>query len=449
MIDLLAYILGKVGIDKTVASILATRGFQAFAGLISVLMIVHFFSPEEQGYYYTFLSLIALQSFLELGFYSVIINVASHEWSKLSTDKNRAVSGDETAMSRLKSLILFVLKWYSVIGALFVSAISIAGYIFLSRSGHENIDWETPWLVLVVFTGLNLCLGSMQFVLEGCNQVKSINLYRLTQHVASSLVAWTVIALGGKLWALPSIAMVNFAAFSIFLGLKYRHFFTSILAHEIKEKIDWKLEIWPMQWRIGIQGVFSYFLFSMFVPVMFHYHGAVVAGQMGLTLNLTSTIQGMALAWVQSKVPQFGIHIARNETGSLNFLWRQSVMFSLGFVACGSASLIGLLYGLGLYFPDLAVRFLPVLPSALFLGAVFFTQIIQCQAAYIRAHKCEKLVVPSVVASSLMGLTVWLLGSHYGAIGAATANVSVIIAVWIPLTTLIFVKFRKERQQAL
>jgi len=56
----------KAGLDRAVVLTLFTRAWQAIAGAISLLLIAKFFPPETQGFYYTFLSLLDLQIFIEL-----------------------------------------------------------------------------------------------------------------------------------------------------------------------------------------------------------------------------------------------------------------------------------------------------------------------------------------------------------------------------------------------
>jgi len=48
------------------------------------VVIARFLTPSEQGYYYTFNSLVALQIVFELGFSFVILQLAAHERAQLS-----------------------------------------------------------------------------------------------------------------------------------------------------------------------------------------------------------------------------------------------------------------------------------------------------------------------------------------------------------------------------
>ena len=45
------------------------------------------------------------------------------------------------------------------------------------------------------------------------------------------------------------------------------------------EKISWRKEVFPMQWKIALSFMSGYFVFQLFTPVLFHYQGAEVASQ--------------------------------------------------------------------------------------------------------------------------------------------------------------------------
>ena len=70
-------------IDRAVFVGLLNRMWSLIAGPISLVLIGFYFSPQVQGYYYTFATLLALQVFVELGIGAVIQQFASHEWAKL------------------------------------------------------------------------------------------------------------------------------------------------------------------------------------------------------------------------------------------------------------------------------------------------------------------------------------------------------------------------------
>ena len=88
------------------------RFWQLFTGPVTQLLIVFCFPATQQGYYYAFANLLAMQIFVELGLHVVIINVASHEWSGLELTAG-GVHGNEDQVSRLKSLAQTASRWYA------------------------------------------------------------------------------------------------------------------------------------------------------------------------------------------------------------------------------------------------------------------------------------------------------------------------------------------------
>ena len=69
----------RIGMDGAIAYSSAARVFQAFAGVISIFFIATFLTGEEQGFFYTFGSILAIQTFFELGFTGIMTQYVAHE----------------------------------------------------------------------------------------------------------------------------------------------------------------------------------------------------------------------------------------------------------------------------------------------------------------------------------------------------------------------------------
>src|SRR6202162_208341 len=83
-----------LGLDRAVGFTVLARFWGSSAGLVTVLLIARFLTPAEQGYYYTFGSLVAIQMIFELGFSFVILQLASHERAQLSISDDYRITGD-------------------------------------------------------------------------------------------------------------------------------------------------------------------------------------------------------------------------------------------------------------------------------------------------------------------------------------------------------------------
>ncbi len=199
-----------------------------------------------------------------------------------------------------------------------------------------------------------------------------------------------------------------------------------------------------MQWRLGIGGVFSYFAFFLFTPVLFKYHGADVAGRMGMTWVILTAIQSAALSWVQTKTPKFGMLIAAREYQELDSLFfRMTWRSVLAFLLAGGL-VLGMVTALNVWDFRLSERLLDPGTTAIFLLALLIYQIPYCQAAYVRAHKREPLLVANIIFSTSVGLAVWWFGSRYGARGAAWGYLAVVALYMLPHCSLIWWVCRKN-----
>src|SRR5271166_363256 len=109
------YWMRKVlGLDRAVGFTILARFWSSAAGLVTVALIARFLSLAEQGYYYTFGSLVAIQMIFELGFSFVILQMASHERAQLSISSEYQITGDAVAHARLASVIQKSVRWYSI-----------------------------------------------------------------------------------------------------------------------------------------------------------------------------------------------------------------------------------------------------------------------------------------------------------------------------------------------
>lgn len=437
----------SIALDKAVFFAILAKTWGIVATPVTFLLIARHLSPELQGFHYTFSSLLALQSFFELGFSLVITQFASHEWAHLHLNEAGIIAGEERSLSRLISLGRLVVKWYAVASTIFVITVGLAGYLFFNHASKVNISWEGPWFMLVFFVGLQLWILPIFSLLEGCHQIARVNLFRLISSFFMACSFWLVLSSGGNLWSSAISFGTAILTQLILLIFFYRKFFIPFFSHPTSAHMDWKNEIWPMQWRLGMSGLVNYFAFSLFNPVMFHYHGATVAGQMGMTIQAISSIGAVAYVWIQAKVPTMGNLVAQKKYPELDHLFFHISLISLGVILLGTGSFFALLRLLAMWHHPLADRFLPPLPTALFLAAAVFMQIAQCAAAYLRAHKQEPIVVMSVISSLLIGLFVWLWGRNYGPTGAAFSYFAIVSLLIVPWLTFIWKRCRQEWHQ--
>ena len=128
---LISEIRKRLRLEPALLVAFAGRIWQSLAGLATIYFVVAYFTPETQGYYQTFLSLIALQAFLELGIMVAIISVVSHEWAGLAIGPTGVVAGADDKCAWMAAATSFVAIWFSGLAIPLLVAGGAGGYEIL------------------------------------------------------------------------------------------------------------------------------------------------------------------------------------------------------------------------------------------------------------------------------------------------------------------------------
>lgn len=422
-----------------------TQVWRAVLGPVGLVIIGRYLSPAEQGFYYTFGSILALQMFVELGLSTVIIQFASHEWAFLNRKADCSITGDDRALSRLASLTRFSLKWYCVCGLLVIFGIGTTGLLFFSWDQGLDTSWMVPWILLCVLAGLTLMLTPVLALIEGCNQVESVYSYRFFEASISTIVGWVALLAGWKLYALGVSAFVRLSCILIFLFWKHGVFVRQLLKHKSESCISWRSEIWPFQRRMVITWFSGYFVFSLFNPVMFHYFGPVVAGQMGMTLVLASAVLWVSLPFVSARNPQFGMLIAKRRYDELDALFKRLLTATMIFSTAAASGIFFIIYMVKTWGIFLSDRFLSLTTVAVFLASFVLQAFVSSLAVYMRAHKVEPMMIPSLVCAIMVGFSTWYLGRRYGPLGAAWGYLAIGVFFSVPSCLYVYHKLIASR----
>jgi hypothetical protein len=408
-----------LGLDRAVGFSVLARLWSSAAGLVTVVLIAHFLSPAEQGYYYTFGSLVALQIVFELGFSFVILQLASHERAQLSISPDYEVAGEATAHDRLASIIQKSVRWYSVAAALMAASLLLAGIYFFSahRPEGQPVSWQLPWTFAVLMAALNFQLDPLLSFLEGCGYIPQVSRTRFIQSIIGSVFAWIALSSNHGLFA-PAMMLFGMALGSVIWLFGKRKLLLGLLRRpSCANRIHWKKEVWPFQWRIAVSWFCGYFIFWLFNPVLFAYRGPVEAGRMGMSLSLANAIMSIAVSWVSTKSAPFGMLVARKEYSQLDqtffrALWQSSAAAVAGALAAWLGTTL-----LNLQHIRFAQRLLDPNSIAILMLYMIANVIIFAEAYYLRAHKQEVLLMNSVAGAAVVTACTLIFGRAYGATG--------------------------------
>ena len=420
MLELVIGILKKFGVDRAIFYTSASRIIQTFTGVITIFFVARFLSGVEQGYYYTFGSILAIQIFFELGLNGIITQYVAHEVSHLQWNLDGGLSGSPAHLSRLSSLLHLVVKWYSIIAGVLFLVLLITGFVFFRRYDTSGgaVIWNIPWIILSFSTTLAFLLNPILAFIEGLGKVKEVAKMRLTQQILTTFLIWICLISGLKLYA---SGLSNVFGLLLLLNLlffnKYWNIFVNLWRSLGKEKVGYKQEIFPYQWKIALSWISGYFIFQLFNPVLFATAGAIVAGQMGMTLAALNGIFSLSFSWMSTKVPLYSGLIAQKKYYELDYVFNKTLKQSSFINGLGLGILFFLIFGLRYFNITLGNRFLPYLPLLMMMLPVFLNQFISSWATYLRCHKQEPFLIPSIVGSITCSLSTIILGKYFGVVG--------------------------------
>lgn len=442
----------KIGVDKSIAYSSGSNVLRGFTGLVSIYFVSMCLTGEEQGYYYTFGSILAIQVFFELGFTSIITQYVAHEQAHLWwSDDGLSLYGEEKYKSRLTHLLHFCIKWYSVIAVLLFVVLNVVGYVFFSKySRDETISWALPWLLISLGTCANLMLAPLNSFVQGLGKVKEMSKIAFYIAIIAPVGSWMCLLLGCKLYVVGIVSFLTAILYiCYFCSTSLKGILINLWKGKITERISYMKEIFPYQWKIALSWMSGYFIFQLFNPVLFATEGAKDAGQMGMTLTVLNAINALSMNWITTKVPLFSRLIELKDYFSLDKIFNKTVWQETSICL-----VLLVVYGLGVEFLRyfqigfhgnlIGDRFLAFLPMLLMCLPVYTNQFVFSVATYLRCHKKEPFLIQSIVMGVLTMLSTVFLGKEYGLYGICIGYCVLSVLVSLPWGMVIFITKKKE-----
>lgn len=395
--------------DSAVRWINLTSLWSISRGMTTAVFIITYLSPAQQGVWYAFINLAALSVFAELGFSNVVSQFVSHEFSRLKLGPG-GLTGAVVDIDRLVGLVRYAIRIYClVVPAAVVVLAGAGGWFFWSEASGVT----AAWLAFSASSGFTLLVNMLLSVYRGLDEVAAAQRASLAATVAGTLVTWLALFGGLAVWAL---VLGNFVTGTVLIVLLRRNapaFWHQIHRHQLTQRTSWAREIVTLQGKYAVIFISCYFIFNLTVPAVFKRDGAVMAGQLGLTMTAVATMQSFALAGVNSRMPRMSMLLARNEREECFALVKSITMVSLVLYLAGAAALVGMIWALdhtGIW----AGRFLDLPNLLLLLGYQFAATLTSGASAFLRAHKEEPHLAQALTQGALIAVAVFSVLPKYG-----------------------------------
>mgnify|MGYP003320981710 CR=1 FL=1 len=451
MKQLLRKLQGLLGIDGAISYTILGKGVGVITTVFTVFFIARYLSPDEQGYYYTFASILSIQVFFELGLNNIITQFVAHEASYLTLNAELKFEGPERNKSRLADLLRFCVKWYAIFAVIMLVALLIVGVFFFKKySDVEGVTWRLPWILLATSSVINFLTAPINSFMQGLGKVKEIAAIRFFQQLVIPIVVWGGLMFGAKLFV-SGLQTTLVVLVNVFYYYKYSFIklLVNILKQKITDTVRYMQEIFPYQWKIALSWISGYFTFQLFNPILFAAEGAASAGRMGMTITAASAIQGVLLSWINTKVPLFSGLIEQRKFKELDSVFssnlKKIICLSLFLFTAFVLFVYGLQNSTGSLL-ELGNRFTSLLPLIIMSISIGLQIPVTSWATYLRCFLKEPFLVNSVTLGILSLVVATFVGPRYGTMGLAIGYlcVQLISVLW---ARYIYVTKKKEYQK--
>lgn len=397
---------------KDELSSLLTQLWRLISGPLSLLFIPLFLTSEDQGFWYTFTGLSALSIFADLGFTAIILQFSAHEYAFLKIEDGRLV-GDEHHLARISSLFKFVLRWSSIMILVVFPIIAIIGiFMFIDKS--ESLYWLIPWFIYLIASVGNFICTVISSFFQGFELVARNQRIILFSSIATTLVLIPLLYFQFGLYSLALSLLAGVIVYGVLLYKNYNELISQLL-HYSENKGNWRKELLPLFGKYAASWSSGYFSFQIYIPLMFQFKGAVVAGQVGITMSLINSIYSISNIWFIAKTPKMNILVAEKKWLDLDRLFKKTLVFSVSTYLFGIGVLLGIFLifsGQWAFFDRLSNRFLGIIPLSMLAMGWFLQLFVSGSAAYLRAHKKEVYMYVSILSGLFVVVTTLLLARY-------------------------------------
>lgn len=412
------------------------------AGPVTLLSIPFFLTALQQGYWYTFTGIAALSIFADLGFTMIVLQFAAHEFAYLRFGDQRVLLGDEEHLWRLASFFRFVVKWLGKIVSIVFPLIMVGGYYFLAAK-QDELSWQWAWGIYSLASAGAFINSAILSFFEGCNSVGLIQGIRFRVGVCQTITTLACLAVGLNIYALGLALLVNVIVSGSYLFYCFRPTIKQLWHVSAGNRYDWWPEFSALIWRYAVSWCSGYFIFQIFTPLAFYFHGAEFSGKIGISIAMWTAGFSIANTWMTAIMPRLNMLVSEQDWQGLDALFTKNLRRTVLTIVGGGAVYFLLYFALHdrFYFFE---RVLPPLTMAMLYLSWILQAWVNSIALYLRAHKREPLMQISVISGIWVAVTTYLcarfLPPEYLFVGFLSQYWAVIVVYKI---------YRKQKQEHL
>jgi hypothetical protein len=406
-------------------------------------------APNDQGWYFVAINIVAFAQLCELGLGTIIVQFASHEWPRLRWGRTGGLDGDPGARDSIAALLVTATRWFGTAALVLFLVAGVGGSMILGGNlGGSRLGFAVLWFGLVALTALYLLVIPFVCVAEGCGDLVAVQRMRTYQAAANFLALWTGILTAGALAAAWLAATAQFLIAAVWLFRRHRGLLRAPrtlpavllegakgVANRYRVEQGRSAQLWISLWVTP----------QLLAPVLLRVRGGNEAGRLGVTLAVATAPLTLAMAWLHGRYPSFGAMVAGGRTREFDALARRAATEAVSVFIAISVLLTGVVLLLPHVLPSLAARFLPPVSLLALMAGNLGGLLLQAMAGWLRAFRDEGIAGPIVAGAVAVVISSAIAGTVGGAelMAAVFAASSLFIAA--PIAAMHFVRVRRER----
>lgn len=408
-------------------------------GPVGTIIVVWTLSPEEQGTYYLFTSLVALRALFDLGASAAIAQMTPHVLKK--NDSEAGLPED--------AFIRVAVQWMNRIALGFALVVGPGGLLYLHFSGQT--DWKVGlmWLATVATTSLTGAQEGRLKILYGAGKVDWTNKLRFFSLLIQYPLQWALLCAGASLFSFSASLLAVYA----FQRRKMFSQFPALWPEKTAENnrtAQIRKELISLIGRASVTYASGILVFNIQQPIVYSLVGPIGSAKLGFTSMVGFTLISLASLWGLTRFPSFARDVAQGKVSAALLDFRHTLLRTVAIATFGFFAGILALWVLH-HFPRFSERLMGI-ADALPLFTAFWIQTIFLMLTYWpRSFKVEPFAPIAIIQMIVTPLAVWWLVKHLGISGVGWANLISWIfgAVGISWITFRYLPSRQTAKDAL
>src|SRR6266542_1329625 len=308
------------------------NGLRLASGVLLLPLLLYLLPTNDLGFYYVLLSLQAIVPLLDFGVAVSVDRSVSYAMGGARQLTAHGLDPDRPPDGRPNYALVWKLAqatrvFYGLLALLVLFVLGGIGTGMIRLGVHETSRPMVAWLawgLALSNVALDIYAGWWNVLLRGMNQVLASARILFVGYALKLAVSCVLLLLGAGLASVFAAGILS----SFLIRWWSRRTCLRLLPPEEDprpgraEVVALLRILWPNSWRVGLQLFSGYLGSNANALICFKLFGLAANAQYGLSLQVVTIIQGMAMVWTSVKWPVVGQCRARRDDAALrHLLW--------------------------------------------------------------------------------------------------------------------------------